>query len=74
MPEFYLKRAILEKFPQGSLEQDVADSVDFTVHSVSFLLFVFCLAHTLLLKRPVTVGEHESKRGSIAAGAQLQHV
>jgi len=37
MPEFVLKRMILNNFPEGKLESDVADSVDFMVQQLESL-------------------------------------
>ncbi len=55
MPEFVLKRMILNNFPQGQLEPDVADSVDFMVQQLETLnqselasrLTLNCLESTL---------------------------
>ena len=38
MPEFMLKRMILQNFPTGALDLDVANSVDFMVQQVCYLL------------------------------------
>jgi hypothetical protein len=36
-PEFYLKKIILDSFPQGVLPNNVADAVDFAVAQVTLI-------------------------------------
>ena len=40
MPEFYVKRVVLEQFPNGGLDPEIADSVDFQVNQVWCMLIL----------------------------------